>query len=141
MLWETMAYPCPRYLTLTTEPTYMHLNLYNETQKVLPNATQFSSFAWLILYKFMFILHGPLTRYVKSWGVHAPGMPGTFSPTPTSKKTASSRSRHASQHVRHARVVMHVGIAKPRWVVGWGDVPGIPGACATLKFTYLARGP
>ena len=47
--------------------------------------------------------------------MHAPGMPGTFSPPPTSKETASQRSRHASRHVRHARVVMHVGIAHSRW--------------------------
>ena len=38
-----------------------------------------------------------------------------FSPPPTSKETASERSRHASRHVRHARAVMHVGIANPRW--------------------------
>ena len=41
-------------------------------------------------------------------------MPGTFSPPLTSKKTTSLRSRHASLHVRHARAVMHVGIANPR---------------------------
>ena len=34
-------------------------------------------------------LNGPLTRYVRLWIVHAPEMPGTFSPPPTSKKTAS----------------------------------------------------
>ena len=28
------------------------------------------------------VLHGPLTRYVKLWVAHAPGMPGTFSPPP-----------------------------------------------------------
>ena len=33
---------------------------------------------------------------------------------------------------------MHVGIANPRWRE---NVPGIPGACATHKFTYRARGP
>ena len=58
-------------------------------------------------------LHGPLTRYVKLCVAHAPGMPGTFSPPPTSKETASYRSRHASRHVRNARAVMHVGIANP----------------------------
>ena len=51
--------------------------------------------------------HGPLIRYVKLWVAHAPGMPGTFSLPPTSKETASLRSRHA-------RAVMHVGIANPR---------------------------
>ena len=61
------------------------------------------------------LLHGPLDRYAKSRVAHAPGMPGTFSPPPTSKKTAIWRSRHASRHVRHARAVMHAGIATPRW--------------------------
>ena len=31
--------------------------------------------------------NGPLTRHVKLWVVHAPGMPVTFSPPPTSKET------------------------------------------------------
>ena len=62
-------------------------------------------------------LHGPLTRYVKLRVAHAPGMPGTFSPPQTSKETVGSRSRHASRQVRHARAVMHVRIANPRW---WG---------------------
>ena len=82
--------------------------------------------------------HGPLTRYVKLRVAHAPGMPGTFSPPPTSKETASLRSRHASRHVRDARAMMHVGIANPRW--GEND-PGIPGACAARNFTFLVRGP
>ena len=59
--------------------------------------------------------NGRLTRYVKLLVAHAPGMPGTFSPPPTSKETASQRSRHASRHVRPARAVMHVRIADPRW--------------------------
>ena len=59
--------------------------------------------------------HGPLVRYDKLRVGHAPGMPGTFFPPPTSKGTATKRSRHASRHVRHARAVMHVGIASPRW--------------------------
>ena len=36
-------------------------------------------------------------------------------PPPTSEDTASFRPRHTSRHVRHARAVMHVGIANPRW--------------------------
>ena len=56
--------------------------------------------------------HGPLTRYAKLRFAHAPGMPGAFSPPPTSKEIASQRSRHVSRHVRDARAVMHVGIAK-----------------------------
>ena len=33
--------------------------------------------------------NGPLARYVKLWVAHAPGMPGTFTPPPTSNETAS----------------------------------------------------
>ena len=40
---------------------------------------------------------------------------GDVFPPPTSEETASWRSRHASRHVRHAHVVIHVGIANPRW--------------------------
>ena len=58
---------------------------------------------------------GPLTTYVKLWVVHAPGIPGTIPLPPTSKETASYRSRHASRHVHHARAVVHVGIANPWW--------------------------
>ena len=60
-------------------------------------------------------LYGPFIRYVKLRVAHAPGMPGTFSPSPTSKETASLRFRHASRHVRHACAVMHAGIANPQW--------------------------
>ena len=59
--------------------------------------------------------HVPLTRYVKLRVAHAPGIPGTFSPPLISKETASYRSRHASRHVRHARAVVHVGIATLQW--------------------------
>ena len=33
--------------------------------------------------------HEPLARYIKLRVAYAPGMPGTFSPPPTSKETAS----------------------------------------------------
>ena len=59
--------------------------------------------------------HGPLIRYVKLAVAHAPGMPGMFSPPPTTRETASKRSRNALRHVRHARAVMHIRIANPRW--------------------------
>ena len=61
------------------------------------------------------VIHVPLTGYVKLRVVHAPGLSGTFSPPPTSKKTASQRSRHAPWHVRHPRAVVHTGIANPQW--------------------------
>ena len=58
--------------------------------------------------------------------------------------TACERSRHASRHVRDARAVMHAGISDYRFPLksaAGGNVPGIPGACATCNFTYLVRGP
>ena len=48
-------------------------------------------------------------------GCACAGNAGNVFPPPTSKETTTKRSRHASRHVRHARAVMHVGIAKPRW--------------------------
>ena len=38
----------------------------------------------------------------------------------------------------HTCAVMHVGIANPQWRE---NIRGIPGACHTRNFTYLARGP
>ena len=38
-----------------------------------------------------------------------------FPPPLASNETTSYRSWHASRHVRHARAVMHVGIANQRW--------------------------
>ena len=58
---------------------------------------------------------GSLIRYVQLPVAHALVMLGAFSPPPISKKTASWRSRHASRHERHARAVMHVGVANPWW--------------------------
>ena len=46
--------------------------------------------------------------------------------------------------MRHARAVMHAGIANYRFPLksaAGENVPGIPGACATCNFTYLVRGP
>ena len=83
------------------------------------------------------LLNGPLTRYLKLRVAHAPEMPGTFSPPPTSKETASLRFRHALWHVRHARAVMYVGIANPQWRE---NVPGIPGTCTIRNITYLVKG-
>ena len=84
-------------------------------------------------------LHGPLTRYVILRVAHAPGMLGTFSLTANSKgKPLVKRSRHASRHVRHARAVMHVWIACPRW---WGKRYRHSRCMRTCNFLYLARGP
>ena len=92
MIWKPWSYP-----------------LHHDLHLSVP----FSLLLWLNSIE----IHGPLTRYVKLWEAHVPGMPGTFSPPPTSKETASKRSRHAWWHVRCARAVMDVGIANLRW---WG---------------------
>ena len=58
--------------------------------------------------------------------------------------TAGKQSRHASRHVRDAHAVMHAWIANSRFPLNstaGENVPGIPGACTTRKFTYLVRGP
>ena len=55
-----------------------------------------------------------------------------------SNETTSKRSKHAARHVRHARAVMHVGIAYPRWR---GKCSRYSGCMRTRNFMYLARGP
>ena len=74
--------------------------------------------------------HGPLTRWVKLLFVHAPGMPGTFSPV-------------SDPGMHHGTCVTHVPWCMPRSLShGSGEsVPGIPGVCATRNSTYLVRGP
>ena len=74
-------------------------------------------------------------------GAHAPGMSGTFFPPP---RVSKKKCRHASRHVLDARAVMHAGIATSRFPLNsaaGGNVPGIPGTCATRNFAYLVRGP
>ena len=82
--------------------------------------------------------HGPLARYVKLSDANAPGMPGTFSPPPTSKKIMVS-----DPGMQNDTCVTHVPWCMSGLLIRGGgeNVPGIPGACATLNVTYLARGP
>ena len=49
------------------------------------------------------IAYGPLTRYVKLWVAHAPGMPGRFSPPP----------RLSDPDVHHGTCVTHVPWCMP----------------------------
>ena len=52
--------------------------------------THFARVCLLCLYMMLVDMsYGPLAIYAKLWVAHAPGMPGTFSPPPTSKETAS----------------------------------------------------
>ena len=68
----------------------------------------------LVVCRNLYWCHGPLTRYVKLRIAYPPGRIALHrecrEPFP-----ASWRSRHASRHVRHARAVMYVGIANPKW--------------------------
>ena len=72
------------------------------------------------------------------WVVHAPGMPGTFSPPP--------RVSYPDMH--HGTCVVHVPWCIPGsltsgflWIGGGENVRDIPGTCATSNYTYLVRGP
>ena len=82
--------------------------------------------------------NGPLTRYTKLPVAHAPGMPGTFFPTPTSKEPLV---RDPGMH--HGTCFMYVPWCMLGSLTRGGreNVPGIPGACANRNFTYLVRGP
>ena len=71
-------------------------------------------------------------------GCNAPGLPGTFSPTP----------RVSYPDVHHGTCVTHVLWCIPGsltngflWCRCGENVPGIPGACATRNFTYRVRDP
>ena len=78
-------------------------------------------------------------RYVKLRVAHAPGMPGTFSPS----------SWVSDLDMQHGTCVTHVPWCMPGSLTNdffWSrwrgkSAPGIPGACATHNFTYLARDP
>ena len=66
--------------------------------------------------------HRPLTICVKARVSHAPGMPGAFSPPPTSK-------------------VKDPGMSGSLTCGSGENVPCIPGSCASRNFTCLVRGP
>ena len=80
----------------------------------------------------------PLARYAKMRVVHAPGMPGTFSRHRLQRKPLVS-----DPGMHHGTCVTHVSWSMSGSLTRGGreNVPGIPGACATLNFTYLVRGP
>ena len=64
-----------------------------------------------------------LLEFVPPWASYqirkivgcACGNTGNIFPATDYKESTSKRSRHASRHVRHARVMMHVRLANPRW--------------------------
>ena len=57
-------------------PSY---NRYTSYRFTSISPTLYCPYAW----------NGPLSRYVKLWVAHTPGMPGTFSSPPASKETTS----------------------------------------------------
>ena len=90
-----------------------------------------------IIYSYAY-RHGPLVRYVKLRVVHAPELPGTFSPPPR----VSDPGMHHGTCETHVPWCMPGSLPAVCFVVGDGEnLPGIPGACATRNFTYLAGGP
>ena len=83
------------------------------------------------------LTHFPISIRLTSLALW-PGMPGKF---PRHRLQRKPRSSDPGMH--HGTCVTHVP-----WCMsgslnrGCGEnVPGIPGACATRNFTYLARGP
>ena len=69
---------------------------------------------------------------------NASEMPGTFSPPSISKKPLLS-----DPDMHHGTCVTQVPWCMPKSLTRGGgkNVPGIPGACVTHNFTYLARSP
>ena len=74
----------------------------------------------------------------KLWVAHAPGMSGTLPHHRLQRKPLVS-----DPGMNHGTCVTHVPWCMSRSLTRGGEenVPGIPGACATRKFTYLARRP
>ena len=82
--------------------------------------------------------HGPLNRHEILPVAHAPGLPGTFSPPPTSRKPLVS-----DPGMHHGTCVTHVSwfVSGSLTRIDGENVPDIPGACRTQTFAYLVRGP
>ena len=83
----------------------------------------------------LLMFHGPLTRYVTLRIEHAPVMPGTFSPLPTSKETTIS---DPSMH--HGTCVMHVPWYMSGLLISGGGET-FPVHAQPAIFSYLERGP
>ena len=79
--------------------------------------------------------HGPLARYVKLRFVHAPGMPGTFSPPPR----VSDPDMHQGTCMTHVPWCIPGSLTSSfigsRW---WGKRSR---RMRHLQFSYLVRGP
>ena len=77
-------------------------------------------------------------QILKIASAHAPGIPQTFSPSPQ----VSDPDMYHGTCVTHVPWCMPGSLTSVSFEIGGGgNVPGIPGACATCNFTYLVRGP
>ena len=82
--------------------------------------------------------NGPLTGDVKLRDADGPGMAGKF---PLHRLQMKQLVSYLGMH--HCTCVTHVPWCMSGYLTRGcrENVPGIPGACATRHFTYLARGP
>ena len=115
-----------------------------ESLWILCNMFLFVVIRWMSYYRrcnrHLQFVHGPLSRYVKLRVAHAPGMPcrGRFPRHRLQRKPPVS-----DPAMHHGTCVTHVprGMSRSLTRGGGENVSGIPGACANLNFTYLAKGP
>ena len=133
--------------------TWRHCKTHTERSIFLKyfsqNQSQICSNVWVIdmfpaifdnvvLYAELYVRLDPSNAACLIAGVYAPGMPGTFSRHRPQRKPLVN-----DPDMRHGTCMTHVS-----WCMsgslnrdGGKNVAGIPGACATHKFTYLVRGP
>ena len=83
--------------------------------------------------------NGPLTRYLKFLVAHAPG---TFLHHRLQRKPSNPILPVTDPDMHHSTWVTHVPWCMSESLTPGGgeDVPGIPDACATHNFRYLAGG-
>ena len=82
--------------------------------------------------------NGTLARYVKLRVTHAPGILGMFPRHRLQRKPlVNDPGMHHGTCLTHVPWCMSESLTRS----GEENVPGIPGACTTCNFTYLARGP
>ena len=83
----------------------------------------------LLLYSY----NGPLPSYLKLRVVHAPGMSGTYSPPPL----VSDPDMHRGTCVTQVPWCMPGSLTSNFLWSRWrGNIPGIPGGCATQNFRW-----
>ena len=129
VFWSSSRWPLAtkissrRQRSIPLGGSYIQVSLYQYWTRI--------ALYWIIIMQRRYtVLHGPLARYVKLRVVHAPLMPGTFSPPPQSVITHLPWCMPGSLTIT---VSFEVG--------GGENVPGIPVACATRNFTYRIRSP